>query len=127
MIESIGVDIVDIPRIEKVIQRWGDLFLNKVLTSKEYEYCREKAGLAASVAARFAAKEAVYKALPTEVQPVARWLDIEVINELSGRPRIEFNGDLQNLLQQFDVQISISHSKSSAVAMVVIQKKESVK
>jgi len=79
------------------------------------------------VAARFAAKEAVYKALPTEVQPVARWLDIEVINELSGRPRIEFNGDLQNLLQQFDVQISISHSKSSAVAMVVIQKKESVK
>ena len=56
-------------------------FLRKILTPLEYEYCRSKVGLAPSVAARFAVKEAVYKALPTSVQPRSAWLDIEVEND----------------------------------------------
>jgi len=74
MIYSVGVDIVDIARIENVIHRWGDAFLKKILTPLEYEYCHSKVGLAASVAARFAVKEAVYKALPAKVQVGAGWL-----------------------------------------------------
>lgn len=123
MIRSIGIDIVDIGRIDKVIHRWGDLFLKKILTELEYTYCISKAGLAASVAARFAVKEAVYKALPPSLQPNARWLDVEVVNELSGRPRLEFKGNLEKLVNDYAVHVSISHSKNSAVAMVMLEEK----
>ena len=123
MIQSIGVDIVDIARIDKVIQRWDDTFLNKILTPLEYIYCRSKPGLAASVAARFAVKEAVYKALPDSIQPKARWLDVQIVNELSGRPQIEFKDNLAHLEDDYIVHVSISHSKNSAVAMVVFEKK----
>jgi len=124
MIHSVGVDIVDITRIEKVIHRWGDAFLKKILTPLEHEYCRSKAGLAASVAARFAVKEAVYKALPTEIQPGIGWLDVQVVNELSGKPHLQFLGELEKLLHGFNVHVSISHSRNSAVAMVVIEKEK---
>ena len=122
MIHSIGVDIVDIARIEKVIHRWGDAFLKKILTPLEYEYCHSKAGVAASVAARFAVKEAIYKALPTEIQPGIGWLDVQVVNELSGKPHVQFLGRLEKLLLGFSVQVSISHSRNSAVAMVLLEK-----
>ncbi len=124
MIQAIGVDIVDIDRIEKVIRRWGDVFLKKILTPLEYDYCRTKAGRAASVAARFAVKEAVYKALPPSIQAQAGWLDVQVVNELSGRPRLQFLGPLARLEDEFTVHVSISHSKSSAVAMIVLEKED---
>lgn len=125
MIYSVGVDIVDIARIENVIHRWGDAFLKKILTPLEYEYCHSKVGLAASVAARFAVKEAVYKALPAKVQVGAGWLDVQVVNELSGKPHVQFLGGLEKLLSGFNVHVSISHSRNSAVAMVLFEKEES--
>lgn len=124
MTHSIGVDIVDIVRIEKVIHRWGDAFLKKILTPLEYQYCHSKAGLAASVAARFAVKEAVYKALPSENQAGIGWLDVQVVNELSGKPHVQFLGRFEKLLLGFNVHVSISHSRNSAVAMVVLEKEK---
>jgi holo-[acyl-carrier protein] synthase len=123
MIQSIGIDIVDIDRIAAVIQRWGDRFLRKILTPVEYDYCVAKAGRNASVAARFAAKEALYKALPPELQPTAGWLDIEVMNDSSGRPHIQCLKKLQKHAEGYIIHVSISHSKASAVAMVVLEKK----
>ena len=123
MIQSVGVDIVDIDRMTKVIHRWGDKFLKKILTPIEYNYCTDKAGQSASVAARFAVKEALYKALPENIQRSAGWLDIEIINDKSGRPHINCLGNIRNLKDTLKIHVSISHSKSSAIAMVVLEKR----
>lgn len=124
MIQSVGIDIVDIDRMTRVINRWGDKFLKKILTPIEYDYCRNKSGQSASVAARFAVKEALYKALPAEIQPGIGWLDIEVMNDASGRPGINVFNSLHNLTDAYCIHVSISHSKQSAVAMIVLEKKE---
>ena len=123
MIQSIGVDIVEIDRMTRVINRWGDKFLKKILTPVEYEYCINKSGQSASVAARFAVKEALYKALPPAIQPGTGWLDVEVMNDKTGRPHINCLRKIENLRDQFNIHVSISHSKSSAVAMIVLEKK----
>lgn len=124
MIQSIGIDIVDIDRMTRVINRWGEKFLKKILTPVEYTYCVNKAGQSASVAARFAVKEALYKALPPDIQPGTGWLDVEVMNDESGRPHVTGLGVLKNLNEEYNVHVSISHSKQSAVAMIVLEKKE---
>jgi len=123
MIQSVGIDVVDIDRMTRVITRWGDKFLKKILTPTEYHYCINKAGQSSSVAARFAVKEAMYKALPDDIQKGVGWLDIEVMNDPSGRPHINGLGTLKNLDERFIVHVSISHSKKSAVAMIVLERK----
>jgi holo-[acyl-carrier protein] synthase len=125
MIQAIGVDIVDIARMTKVIHRWGDKFLQKILTPSEYDYCSKKAGLVASVAARFAAKEALYKALPEDIQSSTGWLDIEVVNDESGRPRLNCLGDISSIPDRFHIHLSLSHSRAAAVAMIVLERKGS--
>ncbi|MBN1464680.1 holo-ACP synthase [candidate division KSB1 bacterium] len=125
MIQSIGIDIVDIERMTQMIHRWGDKFLCKILTPREYAYCHDKFGQAASVAARFAAKEALYKALPADLQAGTGWLDVEVVNDASGRPRLNCFGKIAQLQERFVVHVSISHSKVSAVAMVLLEQKGS--
>lgn len=124
MIQSIGVDIVELDRMTRVINRWGDKFLKKILTPREYDYCVNKVGQSASVAARFAVKEALYKALPEDIQPGTGWLDVEVMNDKTGRPHINGLGTLQHLKDRYHIHVSISHSRQSAVAMVVLEKKE---
>ncbi len=124
MIQSIGIDIVDIDRMTRVINRWGDKFLKKILTPVEYDYCKNKSGQSASVAARFAVKEALYKALPAAVQPGVGWLDIEVMNDTFGRPHINVFNSLNRLMDDYVIHVSISHSKQSAVALIVLEKKE---
>ena len=123
MIQSIGVDVVDIARMTQVIHRWGNKFLKKILTPTEYAYCSGKTGAAASIAARFAVKEALYKALPENIQAGVGWLDIEVVNEKSGRPRLMCKGKINNLSDLFSIHVSISHSKTSAIAIVVLEKR----
>ena len=125
MIESIGIDIVDVDKIHRAISRWGDRFLRKVLTEDEYRYCIAKPGRDLSVAVRFAAKEALYKSLPEDIQKQGpRWLDVEVINASSGKPGLKCSGVLKNLLQDYHLHVSLSHSNTSAVAMVVLERNE---
>ncbi|MBN1480353.1 holo-ACP synthase [candidate division KSB1 bacterium] len=126
MIQSIGVDIVDIARTTAIIHRWGDKFIKKILTPDEYNYCKPKSGLAACIAARFAVKEALYKALPEDWQNSAGWLDIEVMNDKAGRPHINCLGSLKNISNTFQIHVTISHSKTCAIAMIVLEKKEAV-
>ena len=123
MVQSIGVDIVDIARMTEVIHRWGDRFLKKFLTPVEYNYCTGKPGQSASVAARFAVKEAFYKALPRDIQSGVGWLDVEVMNDKTGRPHVNCLGNIKNLGDRFNIHVSISHSKSSAVGMIVLEEK----
>jgi len=85
MILGIGTDIVEIERIQRAMDKWGDHFLSRILTQKEIAYCLNKTHAAESVAARFAAKEAFYKSLPEEWQPYTGWQDVE-IQIKNGRP-----------------------------------------
>ena len=116
-----GVDIIEINRIKDSIEKLGDTFLKKVYTKKEIEYCESK-GVTKSehYAARFAVKEAVFKAVSEEVKDKYEisWKDIETTNDENGRPKVEIlflkNKKIEN------VDVSISHCKDYAVANVTV-------
>ena len=118
-----GVDIIEIPRIKQVLDRYGQRFLNRVFTPDEIAYCR---GRAPNLAGRFAAKEAAMKALGTGVRGVS-WKDIEVIRADSGAPSLRLHGRAEKRaerLQVGEMSLSISHSREYAVAFVVAQCEE---
>ena len=115
-----GVDIIEIPRIARVLEQYGQRFLRRIYTSGEIEYCRERPP---NLAGRFAAKEATMKALGTGVRGVA-WKDIEVIRAPSGAPSIRLHGRAKARAERLGVQeisLSMSHSREYAVAFVVTQ------
>lgn len=123
---SIGVDIVEVQRIEAATARWGDRFLRRVFTPQELAYC---AGRAQSLAGRFAAKEAVSKALGTgwaAQQPHAAgwvdWAEIEVVRQESGEPGVLLHGKAAaraSALGLVGWRLSMSHTRTYAVAMVL--------
>ena len=118
-----GVDIIEISRVRRVLERYGQRFLDRVFTPEEIEYCR---GRAPNLAARFAAKEATMKALGTGVRGVG-WKDIEVVRAESGAPGIKLSGRAERRAGRFGVQetaLSISHSQEYAVAFVLIERQE---
>jgi holo-[acyl-carrier protein] synthase len=121
MVKGIGIDIIEIGRIEKSIRDLGEHFLHKVFTDKEIAYCSSKPAAAQHFAARFAAKEALSKALSTGWAGEFRWKDVEVTNETTGQPRIDLHGTLRATLAQCSVFVSLSHSQSHVVALVVIE------
>lgn len=113
-----GIDVIEIERIDRATQRWGDRFLHRVYTPKEIEHCR---GRAESLAGRFAAKEAVSKALGVGIR-VLSWRDIEVLRGPRGKPVVVLHGRAAEIASHqgfagFDV--SITHSRTDAVAFVV--------
>jgi holo-[acyl-carrier protein] synthase len=121
MVKGIGVDIIEIARVRRSIETLGDRFLQKVFTPGEIAYCSAKNDRHQHFAARFAAKEAVSKALSTGWAGEFRWKDVEVTNDPSGQPRITLHGPLGQNLASCPVLVSISHSETHVVAMVVIE------
>jgi holo-[acyl-carrier protein] synthase len=121
MIKGIGVDIIEIDRIRENIDALGNQFLEKVFTPQEIAYCSGKANRAQHFAARFAAKEAVSKALSIGWAGEFRWKDAELTNDSSGQPHITLYGPLRATLAGASIFVSISHSHSHVVAMVVIE------
>jgi len=122
MIHSIGVDIIEITRIKRAAQRWGDHFLKKILTPSEYDYCVNPSLLIHSVAARFAAKEAFYKSLPESFQKKGvGWQDVQVYNDEIGKPHFSFSDSLNILEKNYRIHLSVSHSSFSAVAVVIFE------
>jgi holo-[acyl-carrier protein] synthase len=118
MVTTIGVDIVETARIAASIARFGDKFLLRVYTPQELAYCRGQVG---SLAARWAAKEAVAKALGTGIGPVS-WQEIEVVSNAARCPSIRLHGAAAELADQLGLQslaISLSHTREHAVAFVV--------
>ena len=116
-----GVDIIEISRVKRVLERYGQRFLDRVYTAREIAYCR---GRAPNLAARFAAKEATMKALGTGVRGVG-WKDIEVIRHESGAPSVMLHGRGKRRAQRLgvrDISLSLSHSRDYAVAFVVVQR-----
>jgi holo-[acyl-carrier protein] synthase len=123
VVQAVGVDIVDIDRFATAIHRWGRRFAQRVLTEKEIAYCDSKATAIHSMAVRFAAKEALLKCLPTKDQHGFQWNEMEVLNVENGKPVVYLNGRLARLLHNKNVHISLSHTKTSAVAVVILEQK----
>lgn len=118
---AIGVDLVESERIQALIKRYGARFLNRVFTENEIAYCLPKITAANSFAARFAAKEAVFKATGLGLNAGMRWRDIEVLNDEKGKPAVRLSGKTGELLYGKTIHISLSHSKNTAVAVAVVE------
>ena len=117
-LSSVGVDIVEIDRVAAVIDRWGDKFLQRVYTTAELRYCR---GRVPELAARFAGKEAITKALGTGIRGLA-WREMEILPDPLGKPLVTLHGRAQARAVHIGLAhfaISLSHSREFAVAMVV--------
>lgn len=115
-----GVDLIEIPRVAGVLERYGSRFLRRVFTPGEIDYCR---GRPPNLAARFAAKEAAMKALSTGIRGVG-WKDIEVTRHESGAPSLQLHGRAQARARRLGIiqlSLSLSHSRDYAVAVVVAQ------
>jgi holo-[acyl-carrier protein] synthase len=122
MIHGIGIDVVEVGRIEAAINNLGDAFLGRLFTAREREYCGKQKRPALHYAARFAAKEAVSKALGTGIGGQAGWLDMEVERAESGAPKMVFNGNAADFLVSSgiaEVQVSLTHAKEYAAANAV--------
>jgi holo-[acyl-carrier protein] synthase len=122
---STGVDLIEIARVERMLSRYGDRFLARVFTPAEILYCR---GRTAELAARFAAKEAVSKALGVGVRMIARdgihWQDVEVVGDPRGKPLVRLYGRAAQRAGELGLAewaISLSHSREHAIAFVVAQ------
>ena len=124
-IKRSGIDIIEIDRIKESIEKTGENFLNKVFTKKEIEYCESKKKQKYQhYAARFAAKEAAFKALSWKLEDKysVSWKDFELTNDEQGRPKLNIIGI--NLEDIENIDVSISHCKNYAVANVTILSEE---
>jgi len=126
LIIGCGIDLVKIERIEKIIKKWGDNFTSRVFTLLEREYCEKKKGNKyQSYAGKFAAKEALLKALGLGLRE-ANWKEIEIKNAEPGQPIIDTYGKLKIIASTKGVRkyfISISHTKEYAIAEVILEGK----
>jgi len=117
---GIGVDIVDIRRIRKSFEKYGDSFLRRVLTEKEISYCKRKKDMMPSVAARFAAKEAISKAVGSGISGGFSWGSVEIDNDEHGKPFMRVL-DRSLGIQDSSISLSLSHDGDYAVAFVQIE------
>lgn len=123
MIIGIGIDIIEIERIKESIDRFGDSFLKKIYTQLELDYCQSKSNKYQHFAARFAAKEAVAKALATGWNKEFSWQHVEISNEPSGMPIVELKGPLAAFLHpDKQLKISMSHSRDNVACVAIIYK-----
>ena len=123
MIIGVGIDIIEIERIKESVDKFGNKFLNKIYTKSELEYCLTKSSKYQHLAARFAAKEAVYKALTTGWHEKATWQDIEISNEPNGMPKVTLKGKLKTFLSNnSSLKISMSHSRDYVSCVAIIYK-----
>ena len=122
---SCGTDIIEVKRLKEAIEELDVKFLNKIYTPVEIEYCKDKRNMKYQhFAARFAAKEAIFKAISVKLKNKYEitWTDVEIYNDENGRPNVNFVKNKPNEIDQID--ISISHIKDYAIANCVCVFKE---
>lgn len=122
MIVGIGTDIVDVQRIRAAVDEYGERFLTKIFTPTEIAYC-EHFGETRFLhyAARFAAKEAFSKAIKTGMRDGMSFKVVGVVNQPSGEPRIELFGTMQERWGSHTIHVSLSHTSTVALAVVVME------
>jgi holo-[acyl-carrier protein] synthase len=124
MIIGTGVDIVEIPRFRNIVERLKDKFIFRVFTPAEQQFCNGHRDPVPHYAARFAAKEALFKALGTGWAKGVTWLDAEVYREGQDAPAMRLHGEAQSLSISLGAQkahLSLSHTEQWAIAMVILE------
>ncbi|MBU0570939.1 MAG: holo-ACP synthase [Candidatus Omnitrophica bacterium] len=122
---GIGIDSVDIERFKKAAKDHGIKFFEKIFTVRELEYAGTKKDNLTHMAGKFAAKEAVKKAIPDGAEIGLRWTDIEILNSEDGKPYAVLHGQAEKLMKKYnltDVHVSISHTHKVAVSNAVVMK-----
>ena len=117
-----GIDLVDCPRIEEMIKRHGERFVNRVFTANEQAYAEKNKNSIEKLAGRFAAKEAILKLVGTGWRGKIAWTDIEVINNPMGQPEITLSGEVEKLADKRRIKhisVSITHTANFAIASAV--------
>jgi holo-[acyl-carrier protein] synthase len=120
MVDSSGIDIVEVKRVKRLMERWGDRFLHRVYTPREIAYCKGKSWPEQSLAARFAAKEAILKAVGTGLSGGIRWTSMEIVNDKNGRPSVKLGKRIKDKIGDKKILISMSHTKEYAVAQAIL-------
>jgi holo-[acyl-carrier protein] synthase len=121
MIHGIGIDVVEKARLERVVNRWGNRFLSRTFSAEEIRLCSQKGDRIGAFAARFAAKEAILKALGTGWTGEVRWQDMEILNSKNGSPQIHLSGKVAEMVAGRILHISLSHERSVAAAFAVLE------
>jgi holo-[acyl-carrier protein] synthase len=124
LIVGMGVDIAEVERIRGAIQRHGEVFLRRIFTAKEREYCERFRNKFERYAGRFAVKEAAMKALGTGWSRGVRWVDIEVARQKGGKPTLVLAGEAQKIADRLGVKhmaLSITHTAAQAFAQVIFE------
>ncbi|MCX5632339.1 MAG: holo-ACP synthase [Phycisphaerae bacterium] len=117
-----GIDLVDFPRIEEMIERHGSHFLDRIFTPTEQEQASEMKNRIERLAGRFAAKEAILKLLGTGWRGKIAWTDIEIVNNQFGQPQVAISGEVKKIATKSgvkDVSLSITHTANFVIASAV--------
>ena len=120
-----GIDAVDIARFEKAVKEKENRFLQRIFTQEELRYIDTKRTRVVHMAGKFAAKEAVKKALPDGARIGLSWSDIEILNSQDGKPYVRLHGEAERLAEEkgpFTVLVSISHTRSTAISNAMVVK-----
>ena len=130
MVVAVGIDLVEVARVERMLGRGADRLARRVLTDREWAYCAGKASVAAHVAVRLAAKEAAFKALAgTEAARGIGWREIEVCHDGHRRPVLAFHGRAATRAAELGVgrvHVSLTHERAVAAAVVVLEREAPV-
>ncbi|GIW79021.1 MAG: holo-[acyl-carrier-protein] synthase [Gemmatales bacterium] len=119
---GIGTDIVECLRIGRMIEQYGELFLRRVFTDREIRYCQMRKRATEHFAGRWAAKEAIVKALGTGIRRGFSWTDLEICNNYDGAPSVQLRGAAKEQMEKLDVArilVSISHCRAYATAYAI--------
>jgi holo-[acyl-carrier protein] synthase len=122
-----GIDLVDCPRIEQMMQRHGERFLKRIFTVSEQTYAEANRNTIEKLAGRFAAKEAILKLMGTGWRGKIAWTDIEIINNAVGQPEVTLEGEVKEIAEKLGIghiSISITHTANFAIASAVALTKE---
>ncbi len=117
-----GIDLVDFPRIEEMIERHGERFVSRVFTAAEQKYANAHRNSVEKYAGRFAAKEAILKLVGTGWRGRIAWTDVEVVNDPSGQPVVRLSGEVKEIAEKLGIRqisISITHTANFAIASAV--------
>ena len=125
MIIGIGIDLVEVDRVENSVKKFGDRFLRRVFTDHEIDYCQSKINSFQYFSVRFAAKEALLKAIGTGLRGGISWQEIEIVHDKLGKPSLLCQGRCGEVLHQLGAEkpiLSLSHTGNYGIAVVILER-----
>jgi holo-[acyl-carrier protein] synthase len=120
MIYSVGLDLVDIGRVKRALERWNEKFVRRLLGEEERTLYRARRNKVQFIAGRFAAKEAVMKSLGPFFERGVHMRDIQILNDLYGKPYVHFEDAVRERILDKEIKVSITHERKMAAAVAIM-------